>query len=128
MADTEKVSFNMSVVDLGQIDYLVEQGFYSSRTDCIRTGVRNLLLTHAATVQQAISRNLIALGVVLYDRKTLESYVASRRQLQAQVIGVVVLEDDITPELARSAIKSLKVFGVLRATPDVKAALQDRLK
>ena len=79
-------------------------------------------------MQQAISRNLIALGVVLYDRKTLESYVASRRQLQAQVIGVVVLEDDITPELARSAIKSLKVFGVLRATPDVKAALQDRLK
>ena len=126
MTDTEKVSLNMSVVDLGQVDLLIEQGFYSSRTDFIRTAIRNLLATHAATVQQTVARQSMVLGVVVYSRKDLEALVAERKQVEIKAVGVAVLTPDVTPELARAAIKSIHVFGVLRASPEVKAALLDR--
>lgn len=128
MADTEKVSMNMSVVDLGQIDLLVEQGFYSSRTDFIRTAIRNLLLTHATTVQQTVARQSMVLGVLVYSRNELETLVAEGKQVEIKAVGVAVLTADITPDLARAAIKSIHVLGVLRASPEVKAALHDRIK
>lgn len=128
MADTEKVSFNMSVVDLGQLDLLIEQGFYSSRTDFVITAVRNLLLTHAPTVQQTVARHLMALGVVIYNRKILEKARAAGKRHEIKVVGVVTLAHDITPELARATIKSIKVFGVLRASPELKTALKDRIE
>jgi len=126
MSDTEKVSFNMSVVDLGQVDLLVGQGFYSSRTDFIRTAARNLLLTHAPTVQEAVARQLMALGMIVYDRRTLERELSLKRQLDIRVVGVLVLAQDVTAKLARAAIRSIKVYGVFRASNELKAALADR--
>lgn len=35
--ETEKITMNLGLVDLGQIDLLVREGFYSNRTDFIRT-------------------------------------------------------------------------------------------
>ena len=126
--ETEKVSFNISVVDLGQVDLLVEQGFFSSRTDFIRTAVRNLLLTHAPTVQRTVTQQFMGLGAVTYNRKALERLQTSRKQMDIRMVGVVVLTKDVTPALARATIKSIKVLGVLRASAEVKAALQDRME
>lgn len=39
--DSEKITINLGCVDLGQIDLLVQEGFYSNRTDLIRTAIRN---------------------------------------------------------------------------------------
>ncbi len=128
MADTEKVSFNISVVDLGQIDLLVEQGFYSSRTDFIRTAVRNQLQTHAESIQQTVTRRSMVLGVLTYDRSDLERYRSSNEKLEIRAIGAVVLNDDISPELAEATIESIRVLGVLRASSAVKRALAKRIK
>jgi Arc/MetJ-type ribon-helix-helix transcriptional regulator len=35
--ETEKITLNLGPVDLGQIDLLVQEGFYSNRTDFIGT-------------------------------------------------------------------------------------------
>jgi Arc/MetJ-type ribon-helix-helix transcriptional regulator len=121
--DTEKVSFNISVVDLGQVDLLIEQGFYSSRTDFLVAAVRSCLHTHAATVQQAVAHRSMTLGIAIYSRKSLEEIVAAGRQLELRVVGVLEIAKDVTPELARAAIKSVSVFGKLRASPEVTAAL-----
>jgi len=126
MPDTEKVSFNLSVVDVGQIDLLIEQGFYSSRTDFLVAAVRNLLATHNTTVRQAVERRLMTLGVAVYTREDLEARVAAHKPVDIRVVGVLKIAGDVTPELARAAIRSVTVFGKIRATPDVIAAIMFR--
>jgi Arc/MetJ-type ribon-helix-helix transcriptional regulator len=128
MSDTEKLSFNLSAVDLGQIDLLIEQGFYSSRTDFLRTAIRNLLNTHAEVVKQVVTRKAMAIGVLQYSRANLERHRAAREQIDIKAVGVLVLDDDITPELALATINSIEVRGVLRASDALKAALQPRMK
>jgi len=126
MPDTEKVSFNLSVVDVGQIDLLIEQGFYSSRTDFLVAAVRSLLATHNTTVRQAVERRLMTLGVAVYTREELEARVAAHKPVDIRVVGVLKIAGDVTPELARAAIRSVTVFGKIRATPDVIAAIMFR--
>ncbi|MGA2652413.1 MAG: hypothetical protein ABSF28_17895 [Terracidiphilus sp.] len=123
MPDIEKVSFNMSVVDLGQVDLLIEQGFYSSRTDFLVASVRNLLQSHATTVRQAVENRFMTLGVAIFSREDLERRVASEKPVDIRVVGVLKIADDVTPELARAAIKSVSVFGKIKARPEVVTAL-----
>ena len=127
MAETEKITINLSVVDLGHVDLLVEQGLYSSRSDLIRTAIRNQLSTHGEVVQQAVVRKSLALGVLVYNHKDLEASLAKGEMLDIRIVGMVVLAKSITPELARQAIRSLQVYGTLRASPEVKDALADRI-
>ncbi|HEY1580664.1 MAG TPA: hypothetical protein VGF82_26670 [Terracidiphilus sp.] len=123
MPDTEKVSFNLSVVDMGQVDLLIEQGFYSSRTDFLVASVRNLLATHNTTVRQAVERRFMTLGVAVYTREDLEARVAAHKPIDIRVVGVLKIADDVTPELAKAAIRSVTVFGKIRATPEVLSSL-----
>lgn len=127
MADTEKVSFNLSVVDLGKVDLLIEQGFYSSRTDFMVTAVRNQLAPHAASIGEAIAKGSTVVGVHAVGRKTLEALQARRKQMDINAVGVLLLSRDITPQLARATIRSVKIRGAFRASPEVKEALKDRM-
>jgi Arc/MetJ-type ribon-helix-helix transcriptional regulator len=124
MPDTEKVSFNLSVVDLGQVDLLVEHGFYSSRTDFLVAAVRAQLQSHSTAVREVVERQSMVLGVAVIGREELERRVETGRLLDIRVVGVLKLEDDVTPELARAAIQSVSVFGKFRAKPEVLAAFQ----
>ena len=129
MADSEKTTINLGVVDLGQIDLLVEQGFYSNRTDFIRTAIRNQLSTHADEIKQAATHWQLVIGSTHYDREALEKIRAQGEMLSIGVVGRLSLGPDVTPELARATIRSLRVFGgSLRASAQVKEALADRLK
>ena len=128
MADTEKITINLSVVDLGRIDLLVEQGFYSTRTDFIRTAIRNQIDNHAQVIEQTVARKSLAVGVMAYNHSDLERVIADGEQLDIRVVGMLVLKNDITPELAKAAIRSLKVSGVLNASPALKEALSDRIE
>lgn len=128
MADTEKITINMSVVDLGQVDLLVEEGFYSSRTDFIRTAIRNQLNQHGDVVRQSVTRRTMVVGAVSYTRAELERYREKGEMLEVRVVGVFYLPPEVTPELARAVIRSAKVLGVFRASEPVKQALTDRLQ
>ncbi len=128
MPDLEKVSFNLSVVDLGQVDLLIDQGFYSSRTDFLVAAVRRLIQSHAASLKEAVARRSMTIGVAMYSRDSLEKVVASGQQLEITIVGVLMIADDVTPELACAAIKSVTVFGKFRAKPEVLSALLFRTK
>ncbi|XSG77350.1 CopG family transcriptional regulator [Herpetosiphon llansteffanensis] len=128
MADIEKVSINLSVVDLGQIDLLVDQGFYSSRTDFFRAAVRTQLGSHDEAIKQAVVRTSSVLGVISFDREDLERMQQHNEQARIVVVGLLILSNDISVELAQATIKSIKVYGALRASPAVKSALADRIK
>ena len=125
--DSEKLTINLGFVDLGSIDLLVRDGFYSNRSDFIRTAVRNQLATHADTAKQAASRLTLELGLRTFARKDLEAIQAAGERLKIRVLGLVVIADDVTPDLARATIELITVLGALHASAEVKTALADRL-
>ena len=127
MPDTEKITINLSAVDLGRIDLLVEEGFYSNRTDFIRTAIRKELDVHGDVVKQSVTRRSSLLGVAVFTRRILEKCLEQKQKLEINVVGGVYLSDDIPPALALGTIKSLKVHGVLRASQAVKDALGERI-
>lgn len=128
MAETEKITINMSVVDLGKIDLLVEQGFYSSRSDLIRTSIREKLTYYDDTVKKEIESRAIGVGVYGITRKDLEELRQKGVQKDISIVGMAIIMDDVTPELALAAIRSLRIYGVLRASKEIKEALTDRIK
>jgi Arc/MetJ-type ribon-helix-helix transcriptional regulator len=125
--ETEKITINVGFVDLGHIDLLVREGFYSNRTDFIRTALRNQLASHADAVKQSIVRRTLELGLQRYSREDLEAVKAAGGKLRIQVIGLATIAEDVTPELALATISSITVLGALRASRAVKAALIDRI-
>jgi Arc/MetJ-type ribon-helix-helix transcriptional regulator len=126
--DTEKITINLGFVDLGQIDLLVQEGFYSNRTDFIRTAIRNQINSHADAVRKAVTRKSVDLGLRHFSREDLEAVCASGQMLDIRVLGLASIAEDVTPELARSTIASLSVLGALHASAAVKAALVDRMR
>ena len=126
--DSEKLTINLGFVDLGHIDLLVRDGFYSNRSDFIRTAIRNQLATHADTSRQAASRLTLELGLRTFARRDLEALQAAGERLKIRVLGLAVIADDVTPDLARATIETITVLGALHAPADVKTALADRLR
>ncbi len=128
MSETEKITINLGLVDLGQVDLLVQEGFYSNRTDFIRTAIRNQLTTHAEAVRQTVARRTLVLGLENYTRRDLEAVRESGETLEIKVLGLATIADDVSPELAVETIDSIVVLGALRASPAVKAALKTRIQ
>jgi len=128
VSETEKITINLGLVDLGQIDLLVREGFYQNRTDFIRTAIRNQIGEHAEAVKQTVARKTLALGLQNYTRQDLEAVRAAGETLQIRVLGLATIADDVPPELALATIDSIEVLGAFRASPAVKAALADRIR
>ncbi len=126
-AESEKITINMGFVDLGQIDLLVADGFYSNRTDLIRTAIRNQLERHSEAVNKSVARKRLDLGLVHYSRKDLEAVRDRGETLEIHVLGAASIGQDVTPALARASISSLRVLGAFQASPEVRAALADRM-
>jgi Arc/MetJ-type ribon-helix-helix transcriptional regulator len=126
-ADSEKITINLGPIDLGQIDLLVQEGFYSNRTDLIRTAIRNQLQSHADVIRQTVARKSFVLGLQHYSRADLEALLASGQKLQIQVLGLATIDADVTPDLALATIDSITVLGALHASAAVKAALAGRI-
>jgi Arc/MetJ-type ribon-helix-helix transcriptional regulator len=126
--DTEKITVNLGYVDLGHVDLMVREGFYSNRADFIRTAIRNQLERHAEVVKQSVSRQSLDLGLRHYSREDLEAARAGGQKLHIQVLGLASIAHDVTPELARATIASVAVLGALHASAAVKAALVDRMR
>jgi Arc/MetJ-type ribon-helix-helix transcriptional regulator len=126
--DSEKITINMGFVDLGHVDLLVAEGFYSNRTDFIRTAIRSHLASHADALRQAATRKMLVLGLQSFSVADLEAARHAGEKLQIRVLGLAVIEPDVSPALARAAIDSLTVLGALHASPAVKAALAGRIR
>ena len=124
----EKITINVGCVDLGQIDLLVQEGFYANRTDLIRTAIRNQLALHADVVRQSAMRKSLVLGIQHFSADDLKAARKAGEQLQIRVLGLASIAPDVSPELALAAIESITVLGALHASPAVKAALAKRLR
>jgi Arc/MetJ-type ribon-helix-helix transcriptional regulator len=128
VVESEKITINLGMIDLGQIDLLVSEGFYSNRTDLIRTAIRNQLNTHADVVRQTVARRSLVLGMHHYSRADLEAAQQAGIRLQIQVLGMASIASDVSVELALATIESISVLGALHASNAVKAALAERIR
>jgi Arc/MetJ-type ribon-helix-helix transcriptional regulator len=126
-SESEKLTLNLGPVDLGQIDLLVREGFYSNRADFIRTAIRNQIAQHADVVRQTVARKTLVLGLQHYSRQDLEALRAAGKALHIQVLGLATIADDVPPELALQTIESVSVLGAFRASEAVKQALAGRI-
>ncbi len=125
---SEKITINIGLVDLGQIDLLVSEGFYANRTDFIRTAIRRQLESRSGSVDSTVARRELTLGSEHYDRRDLEALRAAGRMLELRVLGLASIADDVSPELAVATIASVEVLGAFRAPGAVKAALASRTR
>ena len=127
LSESEKITINLGLIDLGQIDLLVNEGFYSNRTDLIRTAIRNQLNTHAEVVRQTVARKSLVLGLHHYSRQDLETVLKAGERLQIQVLGLASIDSDVSVELALATIESIFVLGSLQASNVIKTALAGRI-
>ncbi len=125
--ESEKITINLGYVDLGHIDLLVQEGFFSNRTDFIRTAIRNQLDRHNEAVKQSVTRHKLDIGLRRYSREDMEAARKKGETLHIQVLGLAVIANDVSPQLAAETIGSIHVLGALQASPAVKAALSDRI-
>ena len=121
------MTVNVGVVDLGQVDLPVQEGFYSNRSDLIRTALRNQLALHADTVRQTVARRTLTVGPQHFSRADLERAVAAGQRLQVQVVVLARIAEDVTPELALATIESVNVLGAFQASPGVRRAPAGRI-
>lgn len=126
MPDTEKITINMSAVDLGKIDLLVQEGLYSNRTDFIRTAIRSQMEKHTFEIQQSVTRHSYVIGVLTYNRADFENRKQKNEKLKIAIVGLLQLQDDISPELAAEVVESIQVRGIFIASEAVKAAIANR--
>src|SRR5579864_6881536 len=126
--ESEKITINLGYVDLGQIDLLVQEGFYSNRTDFIRTAIRNQLDRHSEALKQSVVRHQFELGLREFTKAQLEKVRDDGEKLHIQVLGLAVIAPDVSPDLALQTIAAIHVLGALQASPAVKAALSDRIR
>lgn len=127
-SDSEKITINLGFVDLGHIDLLVREGFYSNRSDFIRTAIRTQLDRHTDAVKQSVARRQLDLGLRHFTKGELERLRAAGETLHIQVLGLAVIASDVSTDLARATIASIQVLGALQASSEVKAALSDRIR
>jgi Arc/MetJ-type ribon-helix-helix transcriptional regulator len=126
-SESEKITINLGPIDLGQIDLLVQEGFYGNRTDLIRTAIRNQLALHADVVKQTVARKSLVLGMQHYSRQDLEALQAAGERLRIHVLGLASIANDVSVELALATIDSIFVLGALHASAVIKAALAGRI-
>ncbi len=126
--ENEKITINLGFVDLGRIDLLVQEGFYSNRSDFIRTAIRNQIETHAELVKTSVERHTMELGLRDYSRADLEALRDAGEVLHVKVVGLARIASDVSPELAKATIGSITVLGALQASAEIKKALADRIR
>ncbi|MDQ4105040.1 MAG: CopG family transcriptional regulator [Actinomycetota bacterium] len=123
---SEKITINVGLVDLGQIDLLVDEGFFANRTDFIRTAIRRQLESRSDTVAATVARRTLTLGMQHLTRSHLEQLRDAGRMIELRVLGLATIADDVDSELALATIASVEVLGAFRASRAVKAALASR--
>jgi len=129
--ETEKLTINLGITELAQVDVLVEQGLYSNRSDLIRTAIRRQLENH----KEDIERSLVpiaskaewtrVIGIFTIDKVTLKEWSnESNEKLNISVIGMLIIDKGISLQLFESAVGRIVIRGKIIASAEIKEAIK----
>jgi Arc/MetJ-type ribon-helix-helix transcriptional regulator len=124
MSETEKITINLNVVDLGKIDLLVEEGFYTNRTDFIRSAIRSGLRENKRDIDATIITKNYLVGVTKLTIGSLERHLKIGKMMDLKTIGLVIIDGNVTPELAEQTIANITVKGRLKMSKEVRKRLE----
>ena len=144
---TEKVSVNMNTSTLSSIDLLVDNGYYSNRSDFINQSVRETLRQHRADIDRIVKanadsedsgriwfigvcvlepRDLVRLKMkqdMLNDKKLKDSAAAaheSDRKADITGYGVLIISEDCNEKLLFETVGSIKIRGRVKCSESIK--------
>ncbi|MCL2628395.1 MAG: hypothetical protein FWD44_06860 [Oscillospiraceae bacterium] len=131
---TEKISVNLSPVELGQIDCLVERGLFDSRSDFMRSAARKSLDNYSDEFQKFLNPEHLSgestglwftIGITALSKNDVKNFIASNKKINIRVIGLLNISNSITPNEIKQVVKSCKVHGKLVASKEAKEALRE---
>jgi Arc/MetJ-type ribon-helix-helix transcriptional regulator len=124
---TEKITININTIDLGHIDLLVNEGYYATRTEFIKTAVKKQLDRHEEDTKKLIEQKAkhgdyeLSIGVGGFTKSELERIIQKKEaKIKMIFIGLFITPKDVTLELLEQAVESIKVYGVCRCSQEIK--------
>lgn len=121
-----EIRIKLSPETIGKIDVLIESELYKDRINFLENAINQLLEVHQTTINNYNIKNGYVLGIVKYSSKELEKYVADGKKLHIKVIGGLVFDNDVSPELIDKTIEKINIAGILRANDSIKIALENK--
>ena len=125
----EKVSVNINTSTLSQIDLLVDNGYYSNRSDFINQALRSELQKNQSTIDRIIERqskktgndNGWFLGIYgITAKEVLEMYEKGEK-MTLTGYGVLSIDKDCDEEKLFAVVESIKHRGKVICSESVKA-------
>ena len=121
---SEKVSVNMNIGTLSQIDLLVDLGYYSNRSDFINQSVRQVLDQKQSVIENETKRRRESngdwfIGIYVFTEDQLISAKVKGKKIKVSGYGVVVIDKKLD-DLALEVIESIDIKGKLIASPQIK--------
>ena len=121
---SEKVSVNMNIGTLSQIDLLVDLGYYSNRSDFINQSVRQVLDQKQSVIENETQRRRESngdwfIGIYVFTEDQLLSAKAKGKKIKVSGYGVVVIDKKLD-DLAMEVIESIDIKGKIIASPRIK--------
>ena len=114
--NSEKITINISVVDLGKIDYLVEQGFYGNRTDFLRTAIKGQLYGHEDWLNREFMARTLDVGIVRLCAEDLNG----KEYQDYTVLGKLIIDESVTLDDLKKVFRRIKVFGKVKCSSAIK--------
>ena len=117
---SEKVSVNINTSTLSSIDLLVDNGYYSNRSDFINQALREGLQKHQNTIDRIIEKktaqtgespNHWFIGVYGLEKQDVEQAKNRGVEMEIKGYGVLVIDEDIDEETLFATVRTIKVKG-----------------
>ena len=124
---TEKVSVNINTSTLSSIDLLVDNGYYSNRSDFINQALREGLQKHQNALDRIIDQktrpegNQWFLGVYGLEKQEVDQAKAEGKEMKIRGYGVLVIEKNVDEEALFQVVRSIKVKGKVVCSQSIKA-------
>ena len=126
---SEKVSVNINTSTLSSIDLLVDNGYYSNRSDFINQALREGLQKHQNTIDRIIEKkteqsgespNHWFIGVYGLEKQDVEQAKNRGVEMEIKGYGVLVIDEDIDEEVLFATVRTIKVKGKIVCKKSIK--------
>lgn len=117
---TEKVSVNINSSTLSSIDLLVDNGYYSNRSDFINQALRDGLQKHQNTLDRIIDAKLETgrdhphpwfIGVYGLEQSEIQRAKEQGKVIHLTGYGVLVIGDDVDEEMLYEVVQNISIKG-----------------
>lgn len=120
---TEKITINVNTSDLGKIDLLIHEGYYSNRTDFIKSAIKSQVNKHDDEINMILSSKKKKdwfVGVYVLTEDELQALKRYGRKKAIRGMGLLIVDKDVSLDLMKTSISAIETYGVCRCSSEIK--------